>query len=65
MCMFDFNGDGHTDSGEHFIGYQIFKDVTSGSSSGGYSHGKIDGWTIFLIVIIGYAVLNTICDWLY
>ena len=65
MSMFDFNGDGHTDSSEQFTGCQIFKDVTSGSSSGGCRHGKIGGWTIFLIVIIGYAVLNTICDWLY
>lgn len=63
--MFDFNGDGHMDSGEQFVGYQIFKDVTSGSSSGRSRHGKLDGWSIFLIVIIGYAVLNTICGWLY
>ena len=64
MDMFDFNGDGHLDTGEQFVGYQVYKDVTSGSSFGP-QHGRIDGWTIFLIVVIGYAVLNTICSWLY
>lgn len=60
----DLNGDGHLDTGEQFVGYQVYKDVTSGSSFGP-QHGRIDGWTIFLIVVIGYAVLNTICSWLY
>ncbi len=63
--MFDFNGDGHTDNGEQFIGCQVFKDVSSGSSGGGCRRGRLDGWTIFLIVIIAYAVLNTVCDLLY
>ena len=62
--MFDFNDDGKTDAGEEFIGYQIFKDVTNSSSGGGY-RGKLDGFTVIMIVLIGYAVLNTICGWLY
>ena len=65
MSMFDFNGDGHTDNGKQFIGYQIYKDTTSGSLPSGSGRIKLDGWTIFLIVIIGYAILNTICGWLY
>ena len=65
MSMFDFNGDGHTDCSEQYTGYQIYKDTTSGSSPGGFGHIKLDGWSIFLIIIIGYAILNTICDWLY
>ena len=35
MGMFDFDGNGHTSSGEHFIGYQILRDVTGSGSSGG------------------------------
>ena len=34
MGMFDFDGNGHTSSGEHFIGYQILRDVTGSGSSG-------------------------------
>jgi len=60
--MFDFNGDGHTDSGEHYIGYKIFEDVTkSDSSSGGGQRSKISGWNILLIVLIAYSILNTLC----
>ena len=44
--MFDFNGNGHTDSGEHYIGYKIFEDVTkSDSSSGGGQRSKISDGT--------------------
>lgn len=63
--MFDFNDDGHVDAGEQYIGYQIFKDVTDSSSDGKCSRGRLDGFTIFMIILIGYAVLNTICGWLY
>ena len=61
--MFDFNGDGHTDSGEHYIGYKIFEDVTSGSGSapGTGRRSKLSGWDIFLIVLIVYSILNTLC----
>ena len=67
MGMFDFDGNGHTDSGEHFIGYQIFKDVTgSGSgSSGGSRRGGLDGFTVFIIVLFVFWLLNQICSLLY
>ena len=58
MGMFDFDGNGHTDSGEQFIGYQIFKDVTSSRGR----HRKTDGWTIFIIILIVYGVLSAVCD---
>ena len=65
--MFDFNGDGHTDSGEQYVGYKIFEDVTgSGSSGNSAPRGKrVDGFTIFIIIIVAYWLLNTICDCLY
>ncbi len=63
----DFNGDGKVDAGEDFIGYQIYKDVTGPSPTfgSGRSRGKLDGCTVFLIVVIAYAILNTVCDWFY
>ena len=70
MGMFDFDGNGHTDSGEHFIGYQIFKDVTgsgsSGSGSSGYNRGgKMDGFTVVIIVLFAFWLLNQISSLLY
>ena len=69
MGMFDFDGNGHTDSGEQFIGYQIFKDVTgsdSGSgSSGGSRRGGLDGFTVFIIVLFALWLLNQISSLLY
>lgn len=64
MGMFDFNGDGHTDSGEQFTGYQVFKDVTgssSGKSGNSFSRGRLDGYDIFIIAIVVYAILNALC----
>ena len=49
MGMFDFDGNGHTSFEEHFIGYQIFRDVTgsgSSGSSGGSHRGRLDGFTV-------------------
>ena len=60
--MFDFNGDGHTDSGEQYVGYKIFEDVTkSDSAPAGGHRGKLSGFDIFLIVLIAYAILNSLC----
>ena len=70
MGMFDFDGNGHTDSGEHFIGYQIFKDVTgpdsgAGPSGSGSRRGGLDGFTVFIIVLFVFWLLNQICSLLY
>ena len=68
MGLFDFDGNGHTDSGEQFIGYQIFKDVTgpgSSGSSGGSRRGGLDGFTVFIIVLFVFWLLNQICSLLY
>ena len=69
MGMFDFDGNGRTDSGEQFIGYQIFKDVTgpdsSGSGSSGSRRGGLDGFTVFIIVLFVFWLLNQICSLLY
>jgi len=64
MGMFDFNGDGHTDSGEQFTGYQIYKDVTGSNDSDSFrprGGKKIDGFTIFLIVLFGWQILTFLC----
>lgn len=67
--MFDFNGDGHTDAGEEFMAYKIYEDCTKDSEPAMYQFTprakKMDGFDIFMILLIAYAVLNTICDWIY
>lgn len=59
--MFDFNGEGHTDSGEQFIGYQIFKDTTQGFGNRPKASGKrLDGFEKFLIALLVWQVINWI-----
>ena len=66
MSMFDFDGNGHTDSGEYFFGCQIFNDVTRSDSSGGSSRrGGLDGFTVVVIVLFVFWLLNQICSLLY
>ncbi len=52
--MFDFNKDGHTDSGEKFIGYQIYKDTTGGD------HIPTPKISIgpFEMILLGIAILS-------
>ena len=59
----DFNGDGKVDTGEQFIGYQIFQDVTKEHKAP--THRKLDGFEIFLLILFAYWILNTIAGWLY
>lgn len=59
----DFNGDEKVDTGEQFVGYQIFQDVTKEYRSP--VHRKLDGFEIFLIILFAYWILNTIAGWLY
>ena len=65
MGMFDFNGDGRTDMGEHFIGCQIFKDVTGPSSGGGKPRGRTDGFTVFIVIVFVFWLLCQVCDMMY
>jgi len=60
----DFNGDGKVDTGEQFIGYQIFQDVT-GQNHNTPTHRKLDGFEIFLLILFVYWILNTIAGLLY
>ena len=56
--MFDFNGDGRTDSGEQFIDYQIFNDTTN-STSRPTAHGRrLDGWEKFCIALLIWQVIS-------
>lgn len=60
--MFDFNGDGHTDSGEQFTGCQIFKDTTEGFGDRPKASGKrLDGFDKIMIALLIWHVLNLIC----
>ena len=61
--MFDYNGDGKTDTGEQFIGHEIFKDVTGGFTP--RTANKLDGFTIFSIVIVAWQILNLIANAMY
>ena len=67
--LFDFDGDGRADAGEEIMAYKIFEDCTRSSEPVQYPHTsgakKMDGLVVFMIVIIAYAILNTVCDWLY
>ena len=64
--MFDFNNDGHTDFGEQYVGYKIFEDCTKkDGGTFGPKRSGLSGFDIFILCLIGYAILNTICGWLY
>ena len=67
--MFDFNGDGKTDIGEHFIGHEIYKDVTSGFGKGSPRRSqhttRIDGITILIIGLFIWQLLTLIADLMY
>lgn len=60
--MFDFNGDGRTDSGEQYTGYQIFKDTTDGfgnrPKTGG---GKLGLFDIIMTGLFVLEILNILC----
>ena len=62
--MFNFNEDGKTDTGENFIGHEIYKDVTSGFGSERPAK-KLDGFTFFIIVLLAWQVLNWLADLMY
>ena len=60
--MFDFNGDGRTDSGEQFTGYQIFKDTTQGFGNSPKAHGvKLGLFDIIMIGLFVLEILNILC----
>lgn len=60
--MFDFNGDGHTDSGEQFIGYQIFKDTTDSMNSNSAHRkptgGRLDGYDKVIIALVIWEIID-------
>ena len=60
--MFDFNGDGHTDSGEQFIGYQIFKDTTNSMNSNSRQSKptgrKLEGWEKLCIALVIWQIIS-------
>lgn len=60
--MFDFNGDGHTDGGEQFTGYQIFKDTTEGfGNRPKASGGKLGLFDVVMIGLFVLEILNILC----
>lgn len=67
--MFDFNGDGKIDTGEQFVGYQLFQDMTDGNQGEQQFHaarsGKLDGFEIFILILLAYQVLSFIADLIY
>lgn len=68
----DFNGDGKVDTGEQYIGYQIFKDVTSdGSSAGNGVHSgsgdmadRIAMALLLIIILVSFAAVIAFLMWL-
>ena len=66
--MFDFNGDGHTDAGEQWTGYQIYKDCTGQSSGNSAPSGRgrrLNVFEIVIIVLFVWQALTWICGALY
>lgn len=64
----DFNGDGKVDSGESFIGYQIYQDVTKTSKQPQHhtpTRRKLDGFDIFIILLLAFEVLKLISHAIY
>lgn len=59
--MFDFNGDGRTDSGEQYTGYQIFKDTTGGFGNRPKTGGKLGLFDIIMIGLFVLEILNILC----
>lgn len=50
---YDWNGNGHHDPGDDFIGYNIYKDVTDGNNSGSSSgQGGAAKWVVLAIIAI-------------
>ena len=61
--MFDFNGNGKLGAGEEFMAFKSFESYKSnGSSQFPVRRGRsLDGYEIFMIVLIVYAILNALC----
>ena len=68
----DFNGDGKVDMGEQYIGYQIFKDVTSDGpfAGGGVQISRSDmvdflcSALVLIIVLVPFCVVIAFLMWL-
>lgn len=55
--MFDWNGNGREDWGDHYIDYEIYKDVTGGNDDEpGGSSGEGAGCGCLLLVIIAVLI---------
>ena len=54
--MFDFNGDGKTDTGERFIAYQIFEEIANKPTA---RKGRFDIWEKIIIVLVIWTVIST------
>ena len=64
-AMFDWNGNGREDWGDHYIDYQIFNDIYNsdegGNNSGGNPGGGSDsGGCGCLLLVIGAIILFSI-----
>ena len=69
--MFDMNGDGHTDTGEEFMAYQLFEDMTEkkiASPSTSFERPrarKLDGFEIAIIILFAFQILSWIANVIY
>lgn len=55
--MFDFNVDGKTDSGEQFMGYQIFSDTTKELNSKRIAGRRINVFDIVVIILFIWQMI--------
>ncbi len=69
MKFLDFNGDNRIDTGEQFVGYHLFKDMTDEGQGNQHFHAspsrKLDGFEIFILILLAYQVLSFIADLIY
>ncbi len=66
--MFDMNWDGKIDSGEEFMAYQVFENMTESKSPVPMYRGgkrKLDGFEIIIIILLAFQILSWIVDTIY
>ena len=68
--MFDSNGDGRTDTGEEYTAYRIHEDMAGNKTDSlprknTRRSGKLDGFSIFIILLFVYQVFHWIADAIY
>ena len=68
--MFDSNGNGRTDIGEEYTAFRIHEDMAGNKTDSlprknTRRSGKLDGFSIFIILLLAYQIFCWIADAIY